>query len=93
MDDEQKQLKAVSRAQRARATLEDPSIIAAFDYLDGEYIRMWRECPTPDGRDRLWQASQVLMKVKEHLALAVRDGEVSKRILNQIEESRRRNAA
>ena len=85
MDDEQKQLRAVGKAQKAKATIENESIIAAFAYLEAEYISRWKSCDTPEGRDRLWQGTQVLEKVKEHLAVAIRDGGVAKRILDQIE--------
>lgn len=92
MDDEQKQLKAVSKAQKAKATLENESIIAAFEYLANEYVKLWKQSGTPEGRDRIWQATQVLEKVKEHLAIAITNGEVAKRILDQIETDRRKAA-
>ena len=92
MDDEQKQLKAVSKAQRAKATLDNESINDAFRYLDDQFIARWRQCQTIEGRDRLWQASQILEQVKNCLALAVRDGEVAKRILDSIETNRRKAA-
>ena len=85
MDDEQKQLKARDRASKAKATIENESIRMAFEYLETEYIARWKSCETAEGRDRLWQGTQVLEKVKEHLAVAIRDGEVAKRILDQIE--------
>lgn len=84
MDDEQKQLRSVSRAQKAKAALDNESIKNAFDYLEAEYIKRWKSCETVEGRDRLWQGTQVLEKVKEHLALAIRDGEVAKRFLDDV---------
>jgi hypothetical protein len=92
MDDEQKQLKARDRAAKARAVIEDESIQAAFSYLEAEYTKCWKQCETSEGRDRIWMATQTLEKVKEHLAVAIRDGEVAKRILDQIEGSRRKAA-
>jgi len=92
MDDEQKQIKAIGRGVKAKVTLENESIKNAFDYLEAEYIRGWKACDTPEGRDRWWQGTQVLEKVKQHLVLAIRDGEVAKRILESIENERRRAA-
>ncbi len=92
MDDEQKQIKTVERSRKAKATLENEAIQTAFAYLEKEYIERWKSCPTPEGRDRLWQGTQVLEKVKEHLAIAIRDGEVAKRILDDIESNRRKAA-
>ena len=92
MDDEQKQLKAVSRANKAKATLENESIKDAFSILEKELITRWKSSDTPEGRERLWMATQILEKVKEGLAYAITNGEVAKRILDQIEKDRRKAA-
>lgn len=89
MDDEQKQIRKVERGRKAKATLENESILNAFAYLDAEYTRLWKDCADAEGRDRLWQATKVLEKVKEHLALAARDGRVSEKILESIANERR----
>lgn len=84
MDDEQKQLRAIAKGSKAKAALDNEAILNAFNYLESEYIKRWKSCDSQEGRDRLWQGTQVLEKVKEHLALAIRDGEVAKRILDDV---------
>lgn len=93
MDDEQKALRDVDRAARAELLLNDDLIKEAFAYIDAEMIERWRDCKTPEGRDRLWQATQIASRVREVLAQVVRNGVASKAILADIEGKRPRKAA
>jgi hypothetical protein len=67
---------AISRAARAEA----------FAKLEDDYTAAWKTWPAADrdGRERLWQAVNVLGKVKEHLARVAADGRLAHRQLNDL---------
>ena len=93
MDSEQKALKRIEKAQKAKWVIEQEPIREAFDYLDREFIELWGRSGTTEGRENIWRARQTLIRVKELLAKAISDGEVSKADLRRIEEDRRTQAA
>jgi hypothetical protein len=43
-----------------------------------------------DARERLWQAVNILRKVKDHLAQIVRDGKLAQREIDELAEKRKR---
>jgi predicted metal-dependent hydrolase len=43
-----------------------------------------------DARERLWQAVNILGKVKDHLAKIVRDGKLAQREIDQLAQRRKR---
>lgn len=79
------------RGLRAEVLLSNELLREAFDTLESTYIEAWKSngaSMTPQdarmptrldaaGRDRLWQAYQVIGKVRAHLEQIVRDGETA----------------
>jgi hypothetical protein len=77
--------------------LKDELLNEAFAYLEAEYTLRWRSTGVADAdtaiRERLWQAINLLGKVRDHLKKVVADGKVSRRDLDQLEIRRRQRAA
>lgn len=69
----------INKALQAKALLENELLQEAFVTLDEAYIAAWRICPTKDteGRERLWQAVNIIGKVREHLIRAVTSGRLA----------------
>lgn len=57
-----------------------------FDYLKQQYMEAWLVTPArdTDGRERLWQAVQVVGKVKDHLRKVLDDGKLAKQDLERL---------
>src|SRR3546814_848596 len=53
----------------------------AFALLKNEYIAAWENTPLRDvdGRERLWQAVQIVGKVENHLGQVIVNGRVAER--------------
>lgn len=83
----------LQRGARADALLRDDILIEAFAKLDAEYVEAWRrtDARDDDARQRLWQAVQVLGKVRAHLTTLVANGRVAKHDIDQLAEKRRRS--
>jgi hypothetical protein len=81
-----------ARGTRAQALLENELLQEAFARLEERYIEEWRVCQfrDTDARERLWQAVNILGKVKDHLAKIVRDGKLAQREIEQLAEKRKR---
>lgn len=76
----------VARANRANALLSDDLLSGAFKTLRDEYLKAWEASKynDTDGRERLWQAVQIVGKVQAQLASYVNDGKLAQAELNQI---------
>jgi len=92
MADEIALTKAGERAARAQRLLDDALLIEAFDTLDRDYLKAWRATAArdTDARERLWQAVQVVAKVRDHLAGAVTNGKLAQRELDELAARKRR---
>ena len=77
---------AVSRAGRAQALLENELLQEAFKKLEDDYVAAWKTWPAVDsaGHERLWQAVNVLGKVRDHLTRIVADGKLAQRELSDL---------
>lgn len=66
----------VARGHRAKALLSDSLLTEAFDTLRAEYLKAWEATRynDTDGRERLWQAIQIVGKVRAQLNSYVNDG-------------------
>lgn len=86
MTDEHALHRDIDRAGRAKTLLEDALLIEAFDRIEADYIKGWRDSTArdTDARERLWQAVQVIGKVREHLKVLVRGGTLARAELDQI---------
>jgi hypothetical protein len=64
----------------------------SFASLELAYINEWSttQFRDTDARERLWQAVNVLRKVKDHLGKVVADGRVAQRDIDQLLERKKR---
>jgi hypothetical protein len=76
----------ISRGARAEALIKNELLQEAFNKLEDDYVAAWKTWPAADaaGRERLWQAVNVLGKVKDHLARVVADGKLAQRQLSEL---------
>jgi hypothetical protein len=93
MDDEQKALRDMDRSAKAAGLLNNEMLMEAFAHIDGELIGRWRACKDAEGRDRIWQATQITSRVQEILRMVLENGKIAKAILDDLEGKRRRKAA
>jgi len=82
----------MARRARAEALLQDDLLQEAFARLEERYIEEWRvsQFRDTDARERLWQAVNILRKVRDHFAKIVRDGKLAQREIDQLAEKRKR---
>jgi hypothetical protein len=80
---------AISRGARAETLLGNDLLQEAFAKLERDYIDAWKIAPArdTDGRERLWQAVNIVAKVRDHLIKVVNDGKLSQRHLNELARS------
>jgi hypothetical protein len=92
MIDESKLRLDAARAARARALLDNELLIEAFTKLETDYVAAWKLTPARDndGRERLWQAVQIVGKIKDHLATVIENGKLAEAELKQLAERPRR---
>jgi hypothetical protein len=78
--------KAIERAARAEALQRDELLTEALDALDRDYVGAWRatHARDTDARERLWQAVQVVAKVRDHLGHVIAGGKLAQRELDEI---------
>jgi hypothetical protein len=77
---------AMSRGARAEALLRNELLQEAFQKLEDGYVAAWKTWPAADtaGRERLWQAVNVLGKVRDHLGRVLADGKLAQREFNDL---------
>ena len=92
VSDEVKLNADMARRTRAEALLQDDLLQEAFARLEERYIDEWRvsQFRDTDARERLWQAVNILRKVKDHLGKIVRDGKLAQREIDMLTEKRKR---
>ena len=92
MSEEGKLSVAMARAARAQSLIEDELLTEAFAALETRYIEEWRasQFRDTDARERLWQAVNVLRKVKDHLSRIVADGRLAEREIDALVQRRKR---
>jgi hypothetical protein len=84
--------RARERAARADALMRDELLTEAFATLDRDYTKAWRETAArdTDARERLWQAVQVVAKVRDHLGHVLTNGRLAQRELDGLAARRKR---
>ena len=82
----------MARRARVEALLQDDLLQEAFARLEERYIEEWRvsQFRDTDARERLWQAVNVLRKVKDHLARMLADGRLAQREIDALAQRRKR---
>jgi hypothetical protein len=78
-DDEFAMRRAMERAAIAQTLLENVIVAEAFNDLEAAYLDAWKAAQPRDteGREKLWQAVQILGKVKSHLELTAAHGRMA----------------
>ncbi len=83
---------AIGRGARAERLLADELLRECFAALEAEYLKAWRATAArdTDARERLWQATQVLGKVRDHLVAIASNGKLAQRELDDLQDKRSR---
>jgi hypothetical protein len=78
--------KQITEAAYADALLRNEFLWEQFGYLEKEYTEAWKTTPArdTDARERLWQAVQVVGKVRQHLTTVLNDGKIAKTDLERL---------
>ena len=87
MPDESKLRRDAETGERARRLVEDPLLASLFDQLEAGYVRHWTFRTAVDdtaGRERLWQAVQIITRVREHLKILAADGRLAETQLAEL---------
>ena len=76
----------MEKGARAKALLEDPVLVEAFEGFEAELMTVWAATRTADteARERVWMAIRVLRKVKGALETMIADGTLAKREIDEI---------
>jgi hypothetical protein len=92
LDGEMKLNADLARRARAEVLMADELLQESFARLEERYLEEWRvtQFRDTDARERLWQAVNILRKVKDHLAKIVADGKLAQREIDQLAEKRKR---
>ncbi len=79
----------IRRGNEAERLLNNTLLIEAFSTLKAEYINGWENTGSKDtdARERLWQAYQIVGKVRTHLITVADSGKIEKK---QIEDLAKR---
>ncbi len=93
MSDESKLNVAAARGGRAETLLRNDLLQEAFAALEVRYIEEWRvtQFRDTDARERLWQAVNIVRKVKDHLAAMLANGRLAQRELNDLAGRRQKS--
>jgi hypothetical protein len=87
MTDEELELRReVSRAERARAVIEDPLLVGAFEALHARYLVGWQETRSDDtaGREALWHRIKALAMLRAELETVLADGLLARERLEAL---------
>jgi hypothetical protein len=82
----------VRRGERADILMRDELLVESFDTLEREYVDAWRltAARDTDARERLWQAVQIVGKVRTHLQTVMANGKLAAKELEIINAERER---
>ena len=74
------------KGHEAKELLENPILVEAFEALEREYLKAWRQSKPADDeeRERLWLAVGILDEIKRHLRVVVENGVMAKRDIDKI---------
>ncbi len=86
MASEDKLHRDIVRGAQAKALLDNELLTEAFVRLDTDYIAAWRATPArdTDARERLWQATQIVGKVRDHLTAVLNNGKLAQRQIDEL---------
>lgn len=78
--------RVIAQAERARALIEDPLLVGAFDRLHDRLLAAWLNSPAdaPELRERLWHHIQALAEVRAELNTVLNDGVMARSALDEM---------
>jgi DNA integrity scanning protein DisA with diadenylate cyclase activity len=90
--DEHKLLRDSGRSAEAQSLLDNALFNEALATLEVEYIKAWKATPLrdSDGRERVWQAVQIVGKIKDHISSVLNDGKLAAAQLKELADDRDR---
>lgn len=68
----------IERGDRAREVLENQVYIEAFEAIEQELIKSWKQSKSADDRESLWLEQKLLSKVQTHLLIAMQTGKLAR---------------
>ena len=71
------------RGQLAAQVLDNPVYRDAYELIESELVRLWRDSRDRDEREQLNQLQRMLAKVQEVLSSTMRSGQVAVRELQR----------
>ncbi len=76
----------IVRGARAAELLTSELLQECFATLERDYIEAWKIAAArdTDGRERLWQAVNIVGKVRGHLVKVANDGKLAQRQLQEL---------
>lgn len=76
----------IVRGARATELLKSELLQESLAKLEHDYIDAWKITPArdTDGRERLWQAVNIVGKVRDHLVKVANDGKLAQRQLDDL---------
>jgi hypothetical protein len=85
-DDELSHRRAVDRAARAKALVDDPLLKEAFDSFQNELMTLWvgTKADATAERERIWVTIRALGKIRAHLGNVIENGKVSTAVLSDM---------
>ena len=91
---EDKLNREIVRGARAAELLGNELLQESLSVLERDYVEAWKITPArdTDGRERLWQAVNIVGKVRDHLVKVANNGKLAQRQLNEL-ASRTRSRA
>jgi hypothetical protein len=75
---------AINRAHRAKAILDDELFNESFEALETEFIELWRGAKLAEERERIWQAINILGRVRDHLGMVIGNGKIAQVELERL---------
>lgn len=77
-----------ARGARYRELLRSGEVTEALDGIEQQYTDELLGCFNAEGREKLWQAVQVVRKVKAHLHSIEADGTLAQHQLQELSRAR-----
>jgi hypothetical protein len=79
----------VVRGARAAELMKNELLVEAFARLEADYLEAWKISPArdTDGRERLWQAVNVVGKVRDHLGKVAAAGRLAQQQIDNLRKA------
>lgn len=83
---------AIGFGARADVLLANDVFTESFAFLERDYIEAWKQTAArdTDARERLWQAVQIVGKVRQHIVSVANNGKLARRELDDLAGKERR---